>query len=53
MENPTHSFREPNLVIQLIYEMQIKSKAVMSWSLPKNEKDGIFCTTLLCQKDNF
>ena len=26
MENPTHSFREANLVLQLIYELQIKSK---------------------------
>ena len=26
MENPTHSFRETNLVLQLIYKSQTKSK---------------------------
>ena len=31
MENPTHSFRETNFVLQLIQESQIKGKAVMSW----------------------
>ena len=31
MGNPTHSFRETNLVIELIKESQIKSKTVMSW----------------------
>ena len=41
MENPTHSFREINLVLQLIYESQIKSKTVMSWSSRK-EKGGHF-----------
>ena len=30
MEIPTHSFRETNLLIQLIEELQIKSKTVMS-----------------------
>ena len=30
IENPTHSFRETNLALQLIYESQIKSKTVMS-----------------------
>ena len=43
MENPTHSFRETNLVFQLIWEMQIKSKTMMSWSSRKKE-EGIFCT---------
>ena len=43
MENPTHSFRETNLVLQLIQESQIKSKTVMSWSSRK-KKEGIFCT---------
>ena len=43
MENPTHSFREINLVLQLIYESQIKSKTVMSWSSRK-KKRGHFCT---------
>ena len=31
MENPTHSFKETNLGLQLIEESQIKSKTVMSW----------------------
>ena len=35
MENPTHSFREMNHVFQLVEELQIKSKTVMSWSLRK------------------
>ena len=43
MENPTHCFRETNLVLQLIQESQIKSKTVMSWSSLK-KKEGIFCT---------
>ena len=42
MENPTHSFREMNLVLQLIQESQIKSKTVMSWRSQK-KKEGIFC----------
>ena len=40
MENPTHSFRETNLVLQLMQESQIKSKTVMSWSSQK-KKEGI------------
>ena len=28
MENPTHSFREMNLVVHLIQELQNKSKAM-------------------------
>ena len=43
MENPTHIFREANLVLQLIKELQIKSKTLMSWSSWKKNK-GIFCT---------
>ena len=43
MENPTHNFKETNLVLQLIKESQIKSKTVMSWSLQKI-KDVIFGT---------
>ena len=46
MENPTHSFRETNLVLQLIEELQIKSKTVMSWSLRK--KRGHFLYRLFC-----
>ena len=41
MENPTHSFRETNLVLQLIWESQINSKTVISWSSWK-KKESIF-----------
>ena len=41
MESLTHSFRETNLVLQLIQESQIKSETVMSWS-PRKNKEGIF-----------
>ena len=43
MVNPTHCFREKNLLLELIQELQIKSKTVMSWSSRK-KKEGIFCT---------
>ena len=42
-EKPIHSFRETNLVPQLIKESQIKSKTVMCWSARKKKED-IFCT---------
>ena len=42
MENPTHSFRETNLVLQLIEELQIKSKTVIVGACEKNE--GTFYT---------
>ena len=32
MENPAHSFRETNLVLQLIQESQIKNKIVNALS---------------------
>ena len=48
MENPTHSFRETNLVIQLIEKSQIKSKNVMSWS--SRRKEGIFCVVYFVQR---
>ena len=35
MENPTHSFRETNFVLQLIEELQIKSKIMISWNSQK------------------
>ena len=35
MENATHSFRQTNLVLQLIDELQVESKTVISWSTPK------------------
>ena len=50
MENPTHSFRETSLVLQLIRESQIKSKSVMSWSLRK-KKGGHFLYHLLCPNE--
>ena len=31
MENPTHDFRETNIVFQLIQELLIKNKCAMSW----------------------
>ena len=43
LENPTHTFREMNLVPQLIQESEIKCKLVMSWSSQKKKK-RIFCT---------
>ena len=45
MENPAHSFRETNLVLQLIKEEQIKSKTV--------KKEGIFCTVYFVQRKFF
>ena len=42
LENPLHSFWETNLVLQLIEELQIKSKTVISWSSWKKKK-AIFC----------
>ena len=52
MENPTHSFRNTNLVLQLIEESQFKSKTVMSWSSRK-KKEGIFCTVYFVRRDFF
>ena len=52
MQNPTHQFKETNLVLQLIEESQIKSETVMSWSSWK-KKEGIFCTAYFVQKKIF
>ena len=41
MENPMQTFRETNLVHQLILESRIKNKMVMSWCSRKR-KDCIF-----------
>ena len=49
MENPTQSFRETNLVLQVIQELQMKSKTVMSWSSQK-KKRGIFCTVYFSEQ---
>ena len=51
MENSTHSFREKNLVLQLIQKSQIKSKTVMSWSSRKKKK--AFLYRLFCPKEIF
>ena len=48
MENLSHSFRGINLVLQLVQELQIESKTVMSWS-SRNEKEWIFCN-VICSK---
>ena len=50
MENPTHGFRETNLVFQLLKESKIKSNTVMSWS-PWKKKEGILLCLLFCPKD--
>ena len=52
MKNPTHSFREMNLVLQLIQELQIKSKTMMIWSSQK-KKGGIFCAVYCVQSEFF
>ena len=43
MEHPTHVFREISLMFQLIQELGIKSKNVMSWS-PRKKKECLFCS---------
>ena len=52
MENPTHIFRETNLVLQLIQELQIKSRAVMS-QISQKKKEGIFRTVYFVQREFF
>ena len=37
MRNPTHSFREMNLVPQFIQESLFKNKTVMSWNSRKKK----------------
>ena len=51
MENPTHSFRETNLVLQFIEELQIKSKTVMSWSSRKKKR--VFFAPFILPKGMF
>ena len=51
MENPTHSFRETNPVLQLIQELQVNSKIMMSWNSRK--KKGIFCTVYIAWRKFF
>ena len=52
MENPTHSFRETKLVLQLIYESKMKSKNSDELELPK-EKRGQFLYRWFCPKKIF
>ena len=52
MENPTHRFREMNLVLQLRYESQIKNKNVISWSSQK-KKRGHFFVLFTLSEGNF
>ena len=52
IENPTHSFRETDVVLQAIKELQIKSKTVMSRNSLK-EKQGIFCTVYFVRRKFF
>ena len=47
MENPTHTFRETILVLQLIQESRIKSETVMSWK--KRKKIAFFVITILSE----
>ena len=52
IENLTHSFRETNLVLQLIWASQIKSKIMISCSLRKKNK-CIICTIYFVRKKFF
>ena len=52
MENPRRSFRETNLVLQLIYKSQIKSKTVISWSSWK-KKEGFFWSVYFVWRNCF
>ena len=51
MENPTHSFRETNILLRLIEESQIISKTLMSYSSLK--KRGHFLYVVFCPKEIF
>ena len=52
MENPKHRFSKTNCVLQLILESQIKSKAVMSWSLRKKRKKRDFFVLFILSEGN-
>ena len=49
MKNPTHTFQEINVVLQLIQESRIKGKTGVSWSSRK-KKEWIFCNVCLVWK---
>ena len=53
MENLTHSFSEMNLVLQLVWELRMKSKTVMSWSSRKKKGDDIFCNVYFVRRNFF
>ena len=52
MENPTHTFRETKLALQVISQLRIKSNTVMSWSSQKKKED-IFCTVYFVRRNFF
>ena len=52
MENPTLSFGKMNYALQLIKELQIKSKTVMSWSSWRR-KECIFCNVSFVRRKFF
>ena len=52
MENATRTFREMNVVLQLVYKLQIKYKTLISWSLRK-KKECIFCNVFFIWKTFF
>ena len=52
IENPIQSFRETNIVVQLIKEMQTKCKTVMSLNSQK-KKEGIFFTVYFVGRNLF
>ena len=52
MENSTHSFRKTKIVLQLIRELQIQGKTVMSLSSRKII-EGIFCTVYFVRRKFF
>ena len=53
MENPTNRFRETNLVLQLIWKSQIKSKTMMGWSLRNQKERAFFVPLILSERKLF
>ena len=52
IDNPTHSFIEMKHVLQLVYELRITSKTVMSRSLRK-KKVCTFCNVYFVRRNFF
>ena len=52
MKNPTHAFIETSLALQLIQELEIKNKTVMSWRFAK-EKRAHLCVTAILSEGYF